>query len=324
MKSESLFFIFFKFSSLYDRLYLYIGGFKMKKFLSEGVNVFMFAYMQELESVLIENKELVRDVKFHDSEANVDSEFKIFLKKIILSEKTKLDLINKNKKIVFDLSGEVISFEYNSFLFYEIRNVFLPSDITKSHINYLKIKDRVFTLPDLLLEIWDGTKIHYRTLELKSTRTNAIPGSSIQQIKPYEWVVFAKTSRNIKSSVDITIGLYINSITSTLQFPDRSPRPTVGFNQLSNWNVANRKITSKEISYSFDAIEEKIKFDLLTDWQLFLAKRWVENVFEMEEKKEPWFNNNLRKFVFLFLQRYEQLSEEEKNTFKEELENLII
>mgnify|MGYP003330257066 CR=1 FL=1 len=35
----------------------------------------------------------------------------------------------------------------------------------------------------------------YEKIELKSTKDNAIPGSSVQQINPDEWVIFVKHTR---------------------------------------------------------------------------------------------------------------------------------
>ena len=50
----------------------------------------------------------------------------------------------------------------------------------------------------------------------------------MQQINPYEWVIFIKQGKPI----EITTGFYLNSITEKVQFPDRSPRPQVSFNTL--------------------------------------------------------------------------------------------
>jgi hypothetical protein len=39
--------------------------------------------------------------------------------------------------------------------------------------------------------------------------------------------------------------------------------------------------------------------------------------------KEPWFNNNLRKFIITFLERYEKLNEKGREEFKNNVNALI-
>lgn len=41
-------------------------------------------------------------------------------------------------------------------------------------------------------------------------------------------------------------------------------------------------------------------------------------------KNEPWFNNNIRKFILDFLSEYESLNSDEQIAFKTKLKNLII
>lgn len=294
----------------------------MKKLLSKKENVFMFAYMEELEKELLNYREEINAVEFHDSEANVDTGLKIFLQEFILSKKNKLNNNIKNKSIVFNIPTEhKILFKYSDFSSYVIKNVLLPEDLQEEHIKSIKRENIVYTQPDLMLEISNGNSLFYKTIELKSTLSNNIPGSSIQQIKPYEWVIFVKQQNN---TISITTGLYINSITSRLQFPDRSPRPQVGFNHLANWNNLNRINTGTEITYNFNYDEERDKLQILGDWQTFLAKRWVKVVFDNKIKpREPWFNNNLRKFILEFLNKYDNLSDYEKENFKKTNKNLI-
>lgn len=40
--------------------------------------------------------------------------------------------------------------------------------------------------------------------------------------------------------------------------------------------------------------------------------------------QEPWFNNNLRKFVLEFLNEYEEMPSEMKTAYKEFLSKIII
>ena len=70
---------------------------------------------------------------------------------------------------------------------------------------------------------------------------------------------------------------------------------------------------------------EQTKYELIHDWQSVLAERWIEMLFEADTVKnnEPWFNNNMRKFILDFLERYEALNETEKIEFKDKIKNLI-
>ena len=182
-------------------------------------------------------------------------------------------------------------------------------------------KKSVYTSPDLYLEISCGKNIYHETLELKSTLNNKIPGSSVQQIAPFEWVIFIK--RNSKS-VDISTGYYINSITNKLPFPDRSPRPQIGFKTLSDWNSKNRTIDNNTLTIKSNSKINKKKITLLSDWQDFLANEWLEIIKTDKTKaNEKWFNNALRKFATKFLEYTETLTETEKENLKNKLNNLI-
>ena len=114
-----------------------------------------------------------------------------------------------------------------------------------------------------------------------------------------------------------------DAINSKMQFPDRSPRPQVSFSELYHWNSKCRNINDSVIEYSSIG-DESQKYALLTDWQNFLAERWVEVVLNRTiRKKEPWFNDNLRKFVLKFLEKYDRMSEKEKDEYKKFLEENI-
>ena len=76
---------------------------------------------------------------------------------------------------------------------YKISNVFLPEHLnTEQKKEISTLKKSVYTSPDLYLEITDGINIYFESVELKSTKDNNIPGSSVQQISPFEWVIFIK------------------------------------------------------------------------------------------------------------------------------------
>jgi hypothetical protein len=203
----------------------------------------------------------------------------------------------------------------------KIEYVYLPNQITAELKNILKQRKKaVFTNPDLCLAINIDGKIEYETIELKSTKNDSIPGSSIQQISPDEWVIFVKHG---KGSVEIAIGQYFHAINSKMQFPDRSPRPQVSFNELQNWNRSCRLYQDSAVTYH-SLEDESVKYELLTDWQSVLAKRWAEIVLDNNPKNnEPWFNNNLRKFILEFLKTYDDMSPNTKKEYKKLLENTV-
>lgn len=173
----------------------------------------------------------------------------------------------------------------------------------------------------MYLEITDGTNIYFESVELKSTKDNNIPGSSVQQVSPFEWVIFVKRD---SEKVLVTTGFYINSITEKLPFPDRSPRPQIGFKTLLDWNKKYRKVENDllTIESSVEINNDKIK--LLTDWQDYLASEWLEIIKSEESRNnEKWFNNAIRKFALKFLEYSEKLTKSEKEKLKNNLTKLI-
>lgn len=198
----------------------------------------------------------------------------------------------------------------------------LPEHLTiEQKKEITKAKKSVYTNPDLYLEITDGKNIYFESVELKSTKDNNIPGSSVQQVSPFEWVVFVKRD---KEKVIATTGFYINSITEKLPFPDRSPRPQIGFKTLLDWNKKNRKVENDvlTIENSIEINNDKIK--LLTDWQDYLASEWLEIIMSEESRNnEKWFNNAIRKFALKFLESSEKLTKSEKENLKNNLTKLI-
>ena len=121
----------------------------------------------------------------------------------------------------------------------------------------------------------------------------------------------------------ITTGQYIHSINSKLQFPDRSPRPQVAFNELTSWNASNRSLDNTTLNYTINSNDEKLKYDLISDWQYYLADRWIEVLFSSSIKNnEPWYNNNLRKFIVKFLEKYDNLTPDE-DVYKRQVLSII-
>lgn len=204
-----------------------------------------------------------------------------------------------------------------------VNRVLLPEDISDELKETIKAsKSSVYTNPDLYLELKLDNELSYESIELKSTKNDSIPGSSIQQIVPEEWVIFIKhTGKNIS----ITTGQYIHAINSKMQFPDRSPRPQVSFKAMSGWNKDNRIVKSNALCYEKDD-DDNNKRALISDWQDVLSKRWIDVLFNATSTKanEPWFNNNMRKFILSFLAKYENLTDAEKKEFKERVESLIL
>ncbi len=281
------------------------------------IQLFMRLYMYELEIWLNEHKQELLSISFQSDEANTDRPLKEFLKTAIeqncncLSRLKNIDSVNIDNES-YPVSSSVTDTVINS--------VILPpiSDELKNILK--KRKNAVFTEPDMCLVILQNGNPEYVTVELKSTKNDSIPGSSVQQVTPDEWVIFIKHTSN---SVEVTTGQYFYAINSKMQFPDRSPRPQVSFNELRNWNSICRKIEGRSVAYRSIG-DESEKYALLTDWQVVLAKRWTEIVFDRSYPKgEPWFNNNLRKFILQFLAQYDALSDKEKEEYKASLKRNI-
>lgn len=211
---------------------------------------------------------------------------------------------------VISANGDKNGINISEFFGYEIVNVFLPDELLPEHRKSItELKESVYTHPDLYLEIKNEDSVYFQSVEIKSTKQNNIRGSSIQQVSPFEWVVFIKRGKEI----EVSTGFYINSVTEKLPFPDRSPRPQVGFNTLKNWNKKHR-ISEKgtlRIIEDEESIQQKMK--LLIDWQDYLAEEWLEIIKSAAFKSnEKWFNMAIRKFALKFLDYTEELSEDEK------------
>lgn len=280
---------------------------------------FMQIYMYELEKFLETKKNELKMVSFQSDEANTDRPLKEFLKLLI---ETSFSTIPEKCEITEIQFEGVNSTDITILKTLKINRVLLPEDITEEIREMIQeSKSSVYTNPDMCLEIIFDNKIYYETIELKSTKQDSIPGSSIQQILPTEWVIFIKHSNN---KIEVTTGQYIHAINSKMQFPDRSPRPQVSFKEMMNWNQLNRLIQYSSLVYKKDE-NEQTKYELIHDWQSVLAERWIEMLFEADTVKnnEPWFNNNMRKFILDFLERYEALNETEKIEFKDKIKNLI-
>lgn len=220
---------------------------------------FMQIYMYELEKFLETKKEEIRQVSFQSDEANTDRPLKEFLKRTIESSFSSIPPDTRIASVDFEGSVEA---DIDTLKTIKINSVLLPEDITDKIRQIIRAsKDAVYTNPDMCLEIIYNDTFHYETIELKSTKQDSIPGSSIQQIVPDEWVIFIKHANN---KIDIATGQYIHAINSKMQFPDRSPRPQVSFKELTNWNRANRILTYDSLLYQKDD-EDFTAHDLLRE-----------------------------------------------------------
>lgn len=257
---------------------------------------FMHFYMLELESLLNLKKDELLAVSFQSDEANTDRPLKEYLKSVIENNLNMLPVNPIANKMLIDKQIYLID-EYKN---YKINRVILPDEIDDELKQQIKVnKSSCYTNPDLCLEITNNGSFFYKTIELKSTKNDSIPGSSIQQIIPDEWVIFVKRTPN---NIEVVTGQYINSINSKMQFPDRSPRPQVSFKELIYWNNQHRNIKDEKLIYTVDN-SFKNKIAIIDDWQRVLSERWLDVILNSEKpkKNEPWFNNNIRKFILDFL-----------------------
>lgn len=282
--------------------------------MKDSLIFFMNAFMYELEVLLNKNLEYFDDVRFQFDEANTDQHIKIKIKEFILNNFRTINTVTEIKSGVSDV--------FVSKNDYKIINIKVPSELNDDDKYYIKeTRDAVYTNPDLLFFITDGN-IEYRIpIEVKSTKTDKIPGSSVQQIDINDWVIFLKHNDN--HILEFVTGKYIDSISGTMQFPDRSPRPQVSYNILKNWNNEYRHYENGILSFKNDE-NKNDKIQLIDDWQLLLAKRWI-NILKQNKKicGEPWFNNNIRKFSILLLDYYNSLSDIDKKNFYNLIKNNI-
>lgn len=274
--------------------------------MGDNLVLFMNAFMYELEELLNQNLNYFDDVKFQFDEANTDQQIKIKIKEFILNNFKSIKSVTEIRE---NNKGTFISRDD-----YIISNIKVPGELNDDDRKFIRnSRNAVYTNPDLLFFVSDGDKEYRISVEVKSTKNDKIPGSSIQQIDVNDWVIFLK--HNDKHIIEFVTGKYIDSISGTMQFPDRSPRPQVSYNILKKWNKENRNFKNGILSFSDDE-DKNDKLQLIDDWQMLLSKRWLE-VLKRKKKSfnEPWFNNNIRKFSLLLLEYYETLDNEKKEKF---------
>jgi hypothetical protein len=276
-------------------------------------DIFMTAFMYELEQKLNDNIKIFDNVKFQEDEANTDKEAKKIIKDFIINNMRKISTVKE--LIECDNNTKVTDSQF------EVIDVLIPEELDEKDKEYVKnSKNAVYTNPDLLLIIRSNDETYREEIEVKSTKNSDIPGSSVQQIVPSVWVIFVKHSLN---TIEVVTGRYINTVSGRMQFPDRSPRPQVSFDTLKKWNNEYRKFESGKLIYDED-LEANEKVRIFNDWQLLLCDRWL-NMLKSDKKVkgEPWFNNNMRKFAIILINEYNKMTDLEKKSFLEKISENI-
>ncbi len=284
------------------------------------LNSFLIVYFYKIENELNNTKNGLETIKFQSEEANTDEFLKKYFQDFLSKHNDVQDV--KLKKLAVKVDSEEHIIDIEKLKSYKISNVLLPEHLNSQQKKEITAsKKSVYTSPDLYLEITDGTTVYFESVELKSTKDNNIPGSSVQQVSPFEWVIFIKRDNE---KVLVTTGFYINSITEKIPFPDRSPRPQIGFKTLLDWNKKYRKVENEVLTIENITAINNDKIKLLTDWQDYLASEWLEIIKSEESRNsEKWFNNAIRKFALKFLEYSETLTEREKDKLKSSLIKLI-
>lgn len=274
--------------------------------MNDNLVFFMNAFMYELEELLNKNLNYFDDVKFQFDEANTDQQIKSKIKTFILENFKKIRSVTEIKSNTLDVFISRDDFA--------ISNIKVPAELTEDDRVFIKnSRSAVYTNPDLLFFLTDGQNEYRIPVEVKSTKTDKIPGSSVQQIDKNDWVIFLK--HDDEHILEFITGKYIDAISGTVQFPDRSPRPQVSYNILKDWNNEYRSFNDGILSFLEDKSQND-KIQLINDWQLLLSNRWL-NILRNKKKDngEPWFNNNIRKFSILLLEYFESLSSDEKKNY---------
>ena len=287
---------------------------------TNDINSFLTVYFHEIEMLLNNTPSGLEAIKFQSEEANTDEFIKRFFQAFLLKNNNIKDV--KLRILSVKIDKEIYNIEIGKLKNYHITKILLPEQLDiEQKKRIADSKKSVYTNPDLYLVITNGTEFYYESIELKSTKDNNIPGSSVQQVSPFEWVIFVKRDSN---KVLITTGHYINSITEKLPFPDRSPRPQIGFKTLLDWNKKYRKIEKDTLFIENISNINNDKIKLLSDWQDYLASEWLEIIKAKQIKNnEKWFNNAIRKFALKFFDYTDKLSEDDKKELKDNLNKLI-
>ncbi len=237
----------------------------------------------ELRRVLKSNIDDFKNIKTQEDEMNIDTHLKSRTRKII-----KENISGINEKL--PASIQIINIQNN-----------------QSYFNLKKNKEsNVSKLADLVLILSINNNEEHHEIELKKTNNNVIPGSSINQINPYKTLVFFQ----FKKEVEVEVGYYAQSVSGTIRFPDRMPRPEVSFNILKDNNKNNQ--LASVIENNKDIFENPV--------EVFLPERWIDEVIN-NVKKNNWFSKAIRYFSYQLLKKYDTMSQEEKEKLLEKLKD---
>ena len=286
-----------------------------KDFTTEEALLFSFfaMYLYGLE----QNEDILSELKaviFHSDEANTDKDLKKAVKQYMKNHPTVV--VDGCGMFLLDIDRNIVASNLEDMMQFSISNVFLPEELTAAHKKIIKeTKTSVYTNPDLYIEVVGISDTpQYISLELKSTKQDKIPGSSAQQANPYEWTLFVKHGG--VGGIEIISGLYANTVTGRLPFPDRSPRPQVSFSQLKEWNDNFRKYDENGMRLTINTKDLDEKALIISDWERSLVKAWMEYI-ESDKAPNKWFDHTQRMFVVDLLSYYESLNEIDKKTFFE-------
>ncbi|MFI3332151.1 MAG: hypothetical protein SNI51_08945 [Rikenellaceae bacterium] len=281
------------------------------------MQAFIQVYLYQIESLINSDPKLLDGVSFQSEEANTDSELKEFFKTFILANNSLTEEYLFNVEII-GVDKVAVLYAKEDLCKYKIERVYLPSELTNEHKVIIKSEKRgVYTNPDIFILVSDGSEHKYVSSELKSTKSDKIPGSSVQQVSPYEWVIFVQ---HMKEVFRVTTGQYLNSITSVLPFPDRSPRPQIGFNILDGWNSRNRVVDKEKLTIDYSKDDNTSKLSILENWHGFLVNEWLTTVCDKDvSDNEKWFNHTIRLYSLALVEHYNSLSDEARVEFVKRL-----
>lgn len=285
------------------------------------------AFLQLYLNVLASDQRLVSalsSVTYHLDEANSDKGAKKVIQGYMLCNPTLPNHPAMNLQV--RVGSNTVNFDNFQLSQVRVANVYLPDQLTPDAKAMIKAskKNTVYTNPDLYVELTFNGSSYFTEIELKSTKANSIPGSSVQQINPYGWVVFIRQSPT--KPLQITTGLYVNSITETMQFPDRSPRPQVAFDTLRTWNTDNLIFANDGYTLFYDESEIAAKELQISDWKQSLVSEWIAIIFDENlslKPRTPWFTEAITMFSDQLIENYECYSELEKQKFRRKISNIL-
>lgn len=285
------------------------------------------AFLQLYLNVLASDQRLVSalsSVTYHLDEANSDKEAKKVIQSYMLGNPTLPNHPAMNLQV--RIGSSTVHFDHFRLSQVRVANVYLPDQLTAAMKTMIKSSknNTVYTSPDLYIELTCNGSSYFTEIELKSTKANRIPGSSVQQINPYGWVVFIR--QNSTKPLQITTGLYVNSITETMQFPDRSPRPEVAFDTLRTWNTHNLISANDGYTLFYDESEIAAKELQISDWKQSLVSEWIAIIFDKNlslKPRTPWFTEAITMFSNQLIESYERCSELEKQEFRRNISSIL-